>query len=95
MPKAVSPTVVPGASSTTSVTVRATGMASRMLSVRMVADSTEETSLGLMPAATTSTRSSVAAASLATKLTLAPVPVTTVMFSRTVAVPSTARRVTG
>ncbi len=62
MPNAESPRTVPGASRATAVVSRATGIFAICSAVRMVVDSTEETSIGLIaPAPTTVTVSRVVA----------------------------------
>ena len=78
MPNAASPRTVPGASSATEVVSRDTGILLICSAVRIVVDSTDDTSIGLMaPVPTTVTVSRVVASPLA-KSTVAALPTLTV-----------------
>lgn len=79
--------MVPGASRATSVMLRLTGSRSITASVRMVADSTEDRSIGDTEVPRTTTASRVDAPA-AEKLTGVPVPTETDTPSWTLVVPS-------
>ena len=88
LPNAASPRTVPGASRATEVVSRDTGIFSMRSALRMVVDSTDDTSIGLIALLVTEIVPRVASAPPPAKFTGVPVPTDTRTPSRTVSVPS-------